>query len=61
MSSESPLIKILMLNLCGLDLGVPSSYNFLKLSLSSRALTLFQDRPSASLTVFLDRGGGGVV
>ena len=56
-SSESLLIKILMLNLRSLALGVPSSSHFLKLALLSRTLPLFQYRPSASLVGYLDRGG----
>ena len=56
MSSESPLIKMMMLTLRGLDLGVPSSSHLLKLALSSRALLLFQDRPLASLIRYLYQG-----
>ena len=55
MSSESPLISILMLNLRSLDMGVPSSAHLLKLSISRRALPLSQVRSSASLIVSLDR------
>ena len=54
MLSDTPLIKILILNLRGLDLEVPSYSHLLKLDLSSRALSLFQDRPSDSLIVYLD-------
>ena len=56
MLSESLLIKILMLNLRGLDLGVTSSSHVLNLVLSSRSLPLFQDRPSDYLIGSLDRG-----
>ena len=48
MSSEILLIKIRMLTLCGLALGELSYFYFLKLALSSRALSLFQERPSSS-------------
>ena len=57
MSSESPLIKILMLTLCGLALGLLSSSHLMNLDMSSRYLPLSQDRPSASLIGSLDWGG----
>ena len=50
----------------GLALPVPSLFHFAKLALSSRALPLFYDRPSASLVgslvliPFLYRGMGSV-
>ena len=54
--SESPMIKILVLTLRSLDLGIPSSARFFKLVLSSRALPLFQSRPSSPLIKSLDLG-----
>ena len=56
MLSESPLIKILVLTMRGLDMEVPSSTHFLKLALSSRAMMLFYVRSSDSLIISLDRG-----
>ena len=57
-SSDSLLIKILMLTLHGLSLGVPYSVHLLKLALLSRSLPLFHESPSDSLMVYLDQGGG---
>ena len=55
MSSESPLIEILVLTLPSLDLWVPSSDHLLKIALSSRSLMIFQVRPSDYLIRFLYR------
>ena len=56
MSSEIMFIKILMLNLRGLALGLPSYAHFLKLVLSGRALPLYHEMPLASLIRYLDQG-----
>ena len=56
-SFESLLIKTLMLTLRGLALGVPYSAHFLKLAMSSRAMSILYDKPLASLIGSLDRGG----
>ena len=54
--SDNFLINIMMLNLSGLDLGVPPSSYFMNLALSSIDLPLFQYRPSTSLIGSLYRG-----
>ena len=64
--SASPLIQKRILMFRGLDLPVSSPSHFMKLSVPSRSLPLFHDRPRASLVgylvliKFLYRGVGSV-